>query len=346
MATISSIAVSFVARTAAFTKGMASASKSMVSFAAVSGSVRDALKAHLLLMSGGGAVQGLTKFIATGEDFNSTFRKSTAIMGMLSDEMKGDMKAAAIDVAKVTNFSAAEAAKSYFFLASAGMDAAQALEAMPTVAKFAQAGNFDLALATDLVTDAQSALGMSSKDATENLEGMNRVANALVKANTLANASVQQFSESLTNKAGAALKVVGKDIEEGVAVLAAFADQGVKGAEAGTAMSIVMRDLQTKAIKVTKEFNGPERFREFGIAVFDAAGEMRNMSSIIGEVERALDGMSDSQKKATLLQLGFTDKSVGFIQTLLGTSEKIAEYESLGGLTPRNRSSRSIDSLG
>jgi TP901 family phage tail tape measure protein len=224
-------------------------------------------------------------------------------------------------VSKNTQFAAHQAGEAYFFLASAGLNAEQSLKSMPIVAKFAQAGNFDLALATDLVTDAQSALGIASKDTTKHLEGMNRVSDVLVKANTLANASVQQFSESLTNKAGSALKIVGKDIEEGVAVLAAFADQGIKGANSGNALNIVMRDLQTKAIR------NAAAFQAAGVGVFDAAGEMRNMADIVSDLERLLGGLSDQQKKSTLLTLGFTDKSIAFTQSLIGTSDKIRGYE-------------------
>ena len=274
---------------------------------------------------------GVIKLARDFGRFDQAMRSSQAIMGDLTDALKTDMQEAAIAVAKTTKFSATQAAESYFFLASAGLDAAQSIAALPKVAKFAQAGMFDMALATDLLTDAQSALGLSVKDAQQNMTNMVHVSDVLVKANTLANASVQQFSEALTTKAGAALKIVNKDIEEGVAVLAAFADQGIKASEAGTALNIVFRDLQTKALKNVKQFE------KVGVSVFDATGDMRNMADIIGSLETALDGMSDAQKKATLLQLGFSDKSVVFTQTLLGTSDKIRQYEralrSAGGTT-------------
>ena len=255
------------------------------------------------------------------EQLNRSMNRSLSIMGNVSAVMRRQMTSAAIEVASKTNASAKQAADAFFFLASAGLDVEQSLAALPTVAKFAQAGNFDLALATDLLTDAQSALGLTVKDATENMRAMNKVSDVLVKANTLANATVQQFSESLTNKAGAALKIVNKDIEEGVAVLAAFADQGIKGAEAGTGLNIVMRDLQTKAIKFS------DVWRRAGVSVFDASGDMRNMGDIIAGLETALVGLSDQAKKTFLLDLGFSDKSVIFVQTLLGTSQKIKDYE-------------------
>ncbi|MEM9352440.1 MAG: phage tail tape measure protein [Planctomycetota bacterium] len=247
--------------------------------------------------------------------------RSLAIMGDVTDVMRKDMRAAAIEVARTTNASSREAAQGYFFLASAGLDAAASLKALPRVAEFAQAGNFELALATDLLTDAQSALGLSVDNASKNLGNMTRVSDALVKANTLANASVQQFTEALTNKAGAALRQANKELEEGLAVLAVFADQGIKGAEAGTALGIVMRDLQTKALMNAGEF------RRAGVAVFDFAGRMRNLGRIVGDLEAALDGLSVAQQKTTLLQLGFTDKSVSFVQSLLGSADAIAGYE-------------------
>jgi TP901 family phage tail tape measure protein len=210
-------------------------------------------------------------------NFDAAMQKSVAIMGDVSDAMRKDMSDAAREVAKTTTFSAEQAAESYFFLASAGLSAEQSIAALPKVAAFAQAGMFDMARATDLLTDAQSALGLTSNDATENLENMTRISDVLVKANTLANASVSQFSEALTNKAGAALRVLGKDVEEGTAVLAFFADQGVKGAEAGEMLNIMLRDVTRAAAGNAKEFD------KLGLSVLDSDGNLKNMADVVEE---------------------------------------------------------------
>lgn len=254
-------------------------------------------------------------------DFDRAMTKSTAIMDDVSKKMRSDMVDAARVVGKETEFSATQAAESYFFLASAGLDAQQSLKSMPIVAKFATAGNFDLATATDLVTDAQSALGLTVDKTQRNMRNMTHVSDVLTKANTLANATIEQFSESLTNKGAAALRVLGKDMEEGVAVLATFADQGVKGQIAGNALAIVLRDLQKAAI------SNESAWKENNLAVFDSNGEMKNMADIVGGLEGALDGMSDKQKKATLTTLGFQERSVQYLLTLIGTSDQMAEYE-------------------
>ena len=279
--------------------------------------------AGVALAAVGAAMIGIgVKSVQEFAKFDSALTKSKAIMGDLSDTMQNEMSDAARDVAKVTVFSAEQAAESFFFLASAGLSAEASIAALPQVAEFAQAGMFDMARATDLLTDAQSALGLTVDDASENLKNMAQVSDVLVRANTLANASVEQFSTALTTKAGAALRSLGKDVEEGVAVLAAFADQGIKGELAGTQLAIVLRDLTTKAIQ------NKDAFAEMGISVFDSNGEMKNLGGIVGNLEDALSGMSDETQKATLLQLGFSDKSLASLQALLGTADAIKLYES------------------
>lgn len=266
-----------------------------------------------------------------GEQFNRKMRNSLAIMGDVSLALRQDMKEAALEAARTTQFSGAQAAESFFFLASAGLDASQSIVAMPQVAKFAQAGMFDLSRATDLATDAQSALGLTVADAQQNLINMTRVTDVLVKGNTLANASVEQLSQSLTTKAGAAAKIAGIELEEVVSVLLALADQGVKSHDAGTAVNIVLRDLKTKAVE------NEAAFKKFNVSVFDSTGAMNNMADIIGDIEKALEGMEAKQQNVTLSTLGFIDKSKIFLQSLIGTSEKMRGFqkalEDVGGTT-------------
>lgn len=268
-----------------------------------------------------------------GMDFEDAMTQSTAIMGDVSNKMRKQMEDTARQVALTTDKSATQAAQSYYYLASAGLDVAQSIKALPEVAKFATAGQFDMARATDLLTDAQSALGLTVKDSTQNMENMAEVSDVLVKANTLANASVQQFSEALTTKAGAAIKTANKSIEEGVAVLAAFADQGLKGAAAGEQFSIAMRYLQQAAL------NNKKDLQKYNVAVFDSSGKMRNMADIVASLEKALKGMSDEQKAAALKAMGFNARIQNTIKLLLGSSDKIRNYqkqlEKAGGITDK-----------
>jgi TP901 family phage tail tape measure protein len=254
-------------------------------------------------------------------DFDGAMQKSIAIMGNVSDTLRGDMSDAAREVAKTTTFSAEQAAESYFFLASAGLDAEQSIAALPVVARFAQAGMFDMATATDLLTDAQSALGLTSDDTAENLQNMADLGDVLVKANTLANASVSQFSEALTNKAGASMNNLNMEMEEGIAVLAVFADQGIKGSQAGTTFNAAIRGLTNGAL------NNAEAFDRLGVEVFDSEGAMNNMADIVSDLEGALGGLSVEEQRAELAALGFTEETLAGTLALIGNSDKLREYE-------------------
>lgn len=253
--------------------------------------------------------------------FNQAFTESTAIMGDLSDTMRNDLADAAREVAKATTFSADEAAQAIYFLASAGLDAEQSMAALPQVAQFAQAGMFDLARATDILTDAQTALGMNSADAEENLAAMSTISDVLVRANTVANASVEQFGEALM-VAGPRMRELGVSLEEGTAVLASFASAGFKGQTAGQGLAIILRDLPRAAAA------NAEEFANLGIQVEDAEGNFLPLANIVGQFDRALDGMSATQRAAAFDMLGITRTAANMMAMLLGTGDAITDYES------------------
>lgn len=281
------------------------------------GKVASGIAAGATAAVAGIAVAGIREF----GKFDAALNQSLAIMGDVSSAMREDMANTAREVAKTTSFSAEQAAESYFFLASAGLDAEQQIAAMPQVAAFAQAGMFDMAQATDLATDAQSALGLTSDDAAENLDNLTRVTDVFVKANTLANTSVEQLATAFTTKAGNALKSVGKDVEEGAAALAVFADQGIKGERAGTLLTNTIfgfTDVMKKA---------PAEAEALGLEIFDAAGNMRSMADISENLTDVLGPMSTEQRVATLSALGFTKQAREGALAMIGNADAMREYE-------------------
>lgn len=326
MAFVGKLVASVDSNTRGWSRGMGTVRKDLGGLAKLGGKLGAVVAPLLTTAALVGAVQRI-------DGVNQALARSTSIMPDLTAAQKESLatQARLIGLQQGLATSARDAGAAYQYLFAAGKSLTHTQAELGHVLRFAQAGNFDAALATDLLTDAQSALGMSVKDVVQDEKNLVRLSDVLIRANTLANASAEQFSTSLTTKAGGALRILGKDVEEGVAVLAAMADQGVKAEEAGTQLGIVLRDLTTKAIENAAAFEDVE------IAVFDELGEMRNLADVVGDLESALDGMSDATKKATLLNLGFSDKSLGTLQTIIGTSDKIREYEkglrAAGGMT-------------
>ena len=273
--------------------------------------------------------------------FDQAMTQSTSIMDVTA-EQTAKMRDLATELGGQTIQGPTKLAESYFFLASAGLSAEEAMAALPGVAAFATAGAFDMALATDLLTDAQSSLGLATGDTATKMANMTRLADVLVKANTLANASVAQFSTALTSKAGAALKSYNKDVEEGVAVLAALADQGIKAELAGNALDRVTRLLSKSAL------DNKSAHEQLGFSVFDNTGKMRNYADIIENLEQITGNMSDEARSAALDQLGFSARVQGVILPLLGTSAAIRKYEAelrKAGGTTKNVADKQIKSF-
>jgi len=253
-------------------------------------------------------------------DFDNAMTQSTAIMDVTESQIQR-MTDRALQLGAQGIRGPRELAESYYFLASAGLTAEQSIEALSTVTDFSTAGMFDMSKATDLLTDAQSALGLTVKDPVKNMRNMTRVSDGLVGAARLANATVEQFSVSLTSKAGPSMKFYNRTLEEGLAVLAAYADQGVKAELSGTAYDRALRLLTKTAAK------NADAHKKLGFEVFSSTGEFRNMADIAENLEGILKGMSDQQKSVTLAMLGFEPRIQQVIAPLIGLSGRIREYE-------------------
>lgn len=311
------------------------AARSGKSFATLGGVAKEALASFAGYLSAQAVFQGLSKIVEFTKDtvlgFNDEMNQSLAIMGDVSDQTRKSMETTARETAVKYNAAVADVAQGYYFLASAGYDAATSQKAIGQVTAFAKAGMFDLEKATSLAADAQTAMGLKSNNAEENLVQLTRITDVLTKANIDANGSTEQFAEALTNKAAAAARTANISLEDTVAVLEAFASQGLKGLKAGEAFSIVLRDLQEKSR------TNAEAFKALGITVFDAQGKFAGFPTIIGQIETALKGQSVEQANATLATLGFTAEGSNYIKALLGMSGQIDQYsqklKNAGGTT-------------
>lgn len=316
MAKVKQLTVYLTAKNA-MEKGLRSAQMSMRRWNKKIG----AMATHAGMLLGAAIAAGIGLSIRSFLRLDAAMTKSLAITTGVSKQMRSEMMKTAQTLSQSALFSADQLAEGYFFLTSAGKGLQQSQILLGDVARFAQAGQFDLATATTLLADSQKALGLSSKNVAKDQKSLVRVSDVLVKANTLANANVQQFSESLTNQAGPAMRAFGIDLEEGVAVLAAYADQGIKGAEAGTMFGRMLRLMIPAAVQ------NADAYKRLNIEVFDASGNLNSMANIARQMTRAFAPMSVSERAVALETLGFQKRMQAAIFPLLGAGDAIARYE-------------------
>lgn len=252
--------------------------------------------------------------------FDEALTRSLSLMDDVSQGMKEKMGAAALELSTKTKQSATELADSFYYLASAGYTAEQSIGLLPVTTNFATAASIEAGKAVDYLATSHIALGLRVQDTEQNMENMLRVSDVLTRANQLSIATIEDYSKALSGSAGT-MKVFGIEVEEGVAVLSAFAAQGIKGAQAGTAFAIVVRDIQRAALQQ------PEIWHQLGIEVHDASGNFRNMADVLGDMEKAFAGASDEQKRQAFLMMGLQDRSLRYTLALMGTSDMIREYQ-------------------
>jgi TP901 family phage tail tape measure protein len=252
--------------------------------------------------------------------FDDAMERSLAIMKDVSQDMRAEMERLTQTLSTKNMQSATELANAYFYLSSAGLSAKESIEMLPVISNFAAAGFFDLEEATTLAMDSMKALGLYTDDHAKNIENTKRVTDLLVGANTLANATTEQFSKALTTNAAAAMRTFNIRVEEGIAVLASMADQELKASAAGNAFTRFLF-FTIKGFKKNTDV-----WKQLGISIQNAEGNLLPLYDILENMQDVLGDMSDLEKFQTMLDMGFQAKSLHAILPLLDQTDRIREY--------------------
>lgn len=250
--------------------------------------------------------------VATGAEFDTKMSQVAATMGLTVDQI-GELRDFAQEMGAKTVFSATQAAEALNYMALAGYDTEKSMSMLPTVLNLAAAGDMELARASDMVTDAQSALGLTMEQTTAMVDQMAKTAS---KSNT----SVTQLGDAMLTIGGTA-KFMAGGTDRLQTVLGLMADNGIKGSEAGTHL----RNMLLKLSAPTDA--GAQKIEELGLQIFDAEGKMRDMQDIILDLGEAMSSMTEAEKVTTISEL-FNARDLSAVNALLGTSRE--RWEELG----------------
>ena len=204
-----------------------------------------------------------------------------------------------------TAFSASECAEALNYLALAGYDTEQMCNTLPTVLNLAAAGDIALADASDMVTDAMSALGMGVDEAETMVDQMAKTASTT-------NTSVAQLGEGILTIGATAKSIKGGTAELNTA-LGILANNGIKGAEGGTHLRNIILSLQNPTDKAAAQMEA------LGISVYDSEGNMRSMNDILGDLNKSMDGMT-SAEKSNIIGTIFNKTDLSSVNALLANT--------------------------
>lgn len=260
----------------------------------------------------GAATTAVTAFSASSVKTGATFDKSmsqvAATMGKSMDQManetgktmlkvngktkefEGNLRDFAQELGRNTVFSATQAADALNYMALAGYDTQKSMDMLPNVLNLAAAGNMDLARASDMVTDTETAFGLTT-------ERTSKMVDEMAKAASTGNTSVEQLGDAFLVVGGLAQELNGgmvklsdgtetsvDGVQELEIALTAMANAGVKGSEAGTHMRNILLKLSSPTDA------GTVALEKLGVAIFDNEGKMRSLHDIFGDMNKSLQG--------------------------------------------------------
>ena len=231
-----------------------------------------------------GLAQGCAEFIKSSMEVGENFEYQMAKVGAISQSTDADLQKltdSARTFAKDSVFSSQQVAEAMEYTALAGYDTNETLSALPGILNLAQASSMDLAKASDILTDNITAFGLSTEDSAH-------FADVMAYAMSNSNTSTEQLGEAYKNCATTAA-LFNMSAEETTAVLGKLADAGKKGGEAGTALNAILVNLTKDKVV--------DMLDSYGIALYDAAGNGRDFTDILGDMQKATANMTDEEAR-------------------------------------------------
>jgi TP901 family phage tail tape measure protein len=248
-------------------------------------------------------------------DFNHALTESTALM-MASVQQTEKMRDVAMSLSEISAKTPKDLAESYMFLASSGMNAEQAMKALPALMEFSMAGALNMSEATDLLTGSLFAIGMNSDNASKNLENLTHISNVLIQTTRNATGTTRQFARALTRDAAGTAATMGIPLEQVMSMLGAYGKAGVQANLAGGSAARSIR-LLANAFHEAKEAH-----EEMGFEIFEkGTGKFRNLADIIDNLNQVLKRFDAQSRGAVLKELGFDTLSQRALMPLLDKAD-------------------------
>ena len=249
--------------------------------------------------------------VSVGKDFEAQMSTVQSISGATGDEFEA-LKAKAKEMGSTTSFSATEAGAAMEYMAMAGWKSEDMISGIGGIMNLAAASGEDLALTSDIVTDALTAFGLSAKDS-------GHFADVLAAASSNANTNVAMLGESFQYAAPVA-GALGISAEDTSVALGLMANAGIKASSAGTAL----RTGLTNLAKPTKQMQ--TYMDRYNIAMVKNEDGSINLRDTMIDLRAKMSGLSESEQAAAAAAIFGKNSMAGWL-AIVNSSEQ--DFENL-----------------
>ena len=239
------------------------------------------------------------------------FEDQMARVGAVSNATQQQLvalTAKAREMGRDTRYTARQAGEGMMYLAMAGFNAQQQIDAIGGVLTVAAAAGADLGRTSDIVSNALTGFGLSAAESV-------RVGDVLTKTFTGSNTTLETLGETLKYVAPVAT-AAGANIELVAAIAGVMGDAGIQASQAGTSMRGMFTRLvapaksaqkhmaemgitaeQMAEIMADPETQAASRYiKQMGIEVADEKGNLRDWMDILSELSVKMENLSEQER--------------------------------------------------
>lgn len=233
----------------------------------------------------------VSEFQALEESISGT----VAILGGGASEFKA-LQDSILNVSSATAATATEVGAVAQALSRAGFSLEEVDNALGPIVQGAEATGTAYENMGNIVVNAIGAFGKEAGDAADIVDTLTVAANS-------SNQSVDDLGEAL-KYVGPVANTTGQELDDVGVALGVLANAGIKGSQAGTSFRTILTNLQIAASGAGSEFTeltkGSARLEKalklIGGNMTDANGELLKGEELIGELQRAMSGLSTGEK--------------------------------------------------
>ena len=259
-------------------------------------------------------------------DFEQSMLKVKAVSGATGAEFKA-LEADALRLGSATRFSASEVSGLQLEFAKLGFTSDEITKVTEATLALAQASDSDLATAAEVAGSTLRAFGL---DASET----QRVTDVMSSSFSSSALDMSLFKDSMKFVAPVA-KSAGLSLEETSAMLAALANNGIKGSQAGTALRRIIQELGTgsgtvaekiaalndSGLNLTSSFDEVGRSASSALLVLgNSIGDVGNLTTKFEGAEGAAAGMAATMDSGAIGGIARMKSAIEGAQIAIGSA--------------------------
>lgn len=235
------------------------------------------------------AVVGAAAFVAVGlevrkatktfADFQQSLANVQSVARATPEEFQR-LRDAAAEAGETTRFTASQAADALYYLASAGFDASQSINALDGVLNLAGATQSDLAFTSEAVAAAISQFNLAASDST-------RVANVFTASIQNSQATMQKLATSM-QYVGPVASGLGYTLEQTAGILQILYNNGFEASTAGTALRSALADLANAASPAIA------KLKDLGVSFADVDPSANSFADVLDVLKGASISAGDA----------------------------------------------------